>query len=179
MAIIELPVKKLTAHDNAKSLTPTRQLTPKQESFARWYVELNGRGYEAMLKSDFDIKGETNVANVMAVEYLQKPHIKNRIMELWKQKQEQENTIPLKDTITYELKKIALDMNEQTGNRTRALELLAKIEKMFSDLELKADNVTFNVKLTDTALKHSTQNALQSTIDTQSEPIIVKPTNNA
>lgn len=121
-------------------------LTPTQENFAQWYVALNANGTQAALKAFNTTDYQT--ARALSVEYLQKPHVKERVLELWRREQEAINQIPSKERIVNQLCKLAYE-SENEAIQAKALDTLARIEKLYSELELKADNVTFNVQLSD------------------------------
>lgn len=141
----------LKPHSLKKELTKSG-LTPTQENFAQWYVALNANGTQAALKA-FNTN-DYQTARALSVEYLQKPHVLARVKQLWNEQQELNNQIPAKDRIINQLNKLAYQ-SESEAIQTRALDILSKIEKLYSELELRADKVQFNVQLTDKSSSHN------------------------
>lgn len=111
-----------------------RTLTPKQAVFASLVAK--GETYtEAYIKA-YDHNGSTRqVAQNEGSKMMKKPHIKSRVQELKEQKitARKDQEALSKEWIISKLKAEASDDDNASSVRVRALEILAKTEKLFSD----------------------------------------------
>lgn len=126
------------------------RLTRKQEAFINEYcITLNAT--QAAIKSGYAPKN----ANNTGAENLAKPYIKKEIDKRLKEKASKNNITA--DFVLNEIRAIAFDTNNKTNDRLKALELLGKYLKLFTDkVETKIETnepirVMFDEKMQDWA----------------------------
>lgn len=111
-----------------------RTLTPKQAVFASLVAK--GETYTEAYVKAYDHNGSTRqVAQNEGSKMMKKPHIKTRVQELKEQKitARKDQDALSKEWIISKLKAEASDEDNASSVRVRALEILAKTEKLFSD----------------------------------------------
>jgi phage terminase small subunit len=109
-------------------------LTPKQAVFASLVAK--GETYTEAYVKAYDHNGSTRqVAQNEGSKMMKKPHIKTRVQELKEQKitARKDQDALSKEWIISKLKAEASDEDNASSVRVRALEILAKTEKLFSD----------------------------------------------
>lgn len=126
------------------------RLTRKQEAFINEYcITLNAT--QAAIKSGYSQK----TAYCIGEENLRKPYIKQAIDERLKDKANKNNITA--DFVLNEIRAIAVDTKNKTNDRLKALELLGKYLKLFTDkVETKIETnepiqVVFEDKMNDWA----------------------------
>lgn len=62
----------------------TQLLTIKQKKFCIGYTENGGNGAKAVIEAGYNVKGDKNLASVIASENLRKPNIQKYIKELFR-----------------------------------------------------------------------------------------------
>ena len=120
-------------------------LTGKQRLFVEAYLgPARGNATEAARLAGY--KGTDTVLGAMGAENLKKPKIKAAI-EGALVKAARAGTIPSKERVLEELGRIALDSDgEETRDRLKALELLAKYHRIFAEPEVNL-SVTYVVDM--------------------------------
>ena len=111
-----------------------RTLTPKQAVFANLVAK--GETYTDAYVIAYDHNGSTRqVAQNEGSKMMKKPHIKTRVQELKEQKITaiKDQDALSKEWIISKLKAEASAEDNASSVRVRALEILAKTEKLFSD----------------------------------------------
>ena len=108
-----------------------RTLTPKQAVFANLVAK--GETYTDAYVIAYDHNGSTRqVAQNEGSKMMKKPHIKTRVQEL---KEQKITAIKDQDALSKEwiISKLKAEASAEDSVRVRALEILAKTEKLFSD----------------------------------------------
>jgi phage terminase small subunit len=112
----------------------TKKLTPKEESFAQWFVKL-GSAADAYRKAYQTNASNSTIGNNAYV-VLNKPHVKERVRQL--AERAETLTVLTAQQILDRLTRIAEKKSLQARDRLKALELLGKYRKLFTDkMELK------------------------------------------
>lgn len=123
-------MSKGTSDGNGKG----RSLTPKQAAFVGFVVE--GDSYTQAYIKAYNWNGNSkDAARVEASQLMKKPHVKARYDELKSNKSKAKTSQAKlsKEWIISKLKDEADDSSNAASVRVRALEILAKTEKLFSD----------------------------------------------